>query len=47
MVALPPDIEPVVNDARTFLDLMKSNKRIWIALAVAGFIGFVAGAIVF
>lgn len=34
------------DEARTFVQLMRSDRRIWIAVAVAAGIGFVAGAII-
>lgn len=43
---LPPDVESTAQEALGFWSLMTSDKRIWIALAVAGFIGFVAGAVI-
>lgn len=33
-------------EVTTFWSLLKSDRRVWIALACAGFIGFVAGAII-
>ena len=46
MVTLPPDVESTAQEALGFWAMMTSDKRIWIALAVAAGIGFVAGAII-
>lgn len=40
------EIQAAAGEAKTFLQLMRSDKRIWIACAVSAFIGFVAGAVV-
>lgn len=35
-----------VREVTSFWSMLRSEKRVWIALACAGFIGFVAGAVV-